>query len=435
VPFDVTVPARAALSLVNLSEAVGEVDIYLNGDKLTNALGFRAEDGLPQLPTGSYEIAVYDAGVDPERVEPLLTSNLLLNPDDEVFALLIGGSYDDLRLVTYQQVSSPTAADETRIAFVHAVPGIFTLTELRNEAQNLSLTYGQPLVTTFPAETRDFEFVTDRTEDDYTIVEFIADYTFEAGKSYLVLITGQGNRGDNPLIFETVVGTESTPADPDAPQPPQAYLVNTIDRPVQVIVDGVLIENDLAPESHTDMLTLDAGRREITIANPETREPIYTANRLLQDNTRYSLVLFGDVEQENFLIAEFPIVETSNAGELSGAFVRVVNVSLDTGRNLALGYGDVLPLDGRPTNREDASNVPLPTYVAGFTSLAVPSGQVSEPIVLAPQAHDLYIYDANSRDIMAALYDVRLESEGYYEIIVTPRGANTPYEAFMVRVP
>lgn len=443
VPFDVTVPAQAALTFVNLSDAVGEVDVYLNSERIIRQLGFREDDDVIQLPTGAYEIAVYDADVNPETVEPLLSSNVLLNPDDELFMLLMGGNYDDLRLVTYAMESTPTAIDETRIAFVHAVPDVLTLTEVRNEEQDIVLNYGQPLVTRFPAETRDFEFVTDLEQENYTIVDFVTDRPFEEGTSYLVLLTGTGNDGAAPIIFEQPVGTEGEPIDEDAPQNPEAYLINAIDRPVQVIVDGILIENELLPQAHTDWLTLNPGRHDITIADPETREPIYSANRLLQADTRYTLVLFGDLERENYLISEFPIQETSVAGESSGAMIRVINVSLDTGQRLSLGYGEVLPPDGRPTNRISTrealgdldERIPLPTYVVGFTNMGVASGQGMEPIVLAPQSHDLYIYGANTGYVMAALYNVGLEQDAYYDLIVSSQPDVTPFSAFVVRAP
>ncbi|MEL6151640.1 MAG: DUF4397 domain-containing protein, partial [Chloroflexota bacterium] len=432
ITYDFAAPARAEVLFANLSDEIGSVDIYLNDERISDGIGFEGTDSLLNLPVDTYEVTVYETGADPSTTTPVLTGRILLNPDDEVFALLMGPA-SDLRLVTYQEPDDQTGADETRITFISAVSGVPVLRELHNDDLRLSLTYGQPTSLVIPSAEYNFEFVVDLEGENYTSVGYIDWMEFEPGISHLYLITRSPDTiDDDPLEFLRAVGTREPEPDPDAtrpPQNPQAYFVNTLDRPLEITVDNQPFETALAPGQASALFTIPGGTYRIAIADAETREALYSTSRtLVMDNT-YSLVFFGDLEQQNYAMADFAWEDTSGPmfDMQNGAILRLVNVSLNTGQILAPGYEFAVPPENRPihplaTRRAlgfTDEPLPLPLEVRGFTNTGVSSGLASEAVIIPSGDIDLYAYNTSSLSTRAIIFDVELQPQRRYDFIVT----------------
>ena len=442
---DSPVPARAALTFVNASEAAGEVDVYLSGELTVQGLGFREEDNYSQLAVNSYQVAIYAVDADPTETSPLVQSQVVLNPDDEVFALVIGAG-DDLQLVTYRGQTTLTGADQTRIAFLNAVRSVPQLEEVRND-QAIRVTYGQTTVIEFPAGARDFEFVSvENDAGDPEIVDFIAERDFEAGRSYFVVLTGQGADGDSALILDRTVGAEEAPVptEQQVPDDPRMYFVNASDRPVDLVVDGTVMQNRVLPTDRSEIYTFAARSHTLTMVDANTEAELYTAQRVLEADKDYTVVLWGNLDADNYAVSVFPVRNPQFADEATtNASLRLINVSLEASQRFAVGYTPVLPADSRPTNliaTQAASGgtnrlVEVPLNITGLPGLAVASGEASDPINLPEGRYDIYVYDTNATNIMAAVYDVRLDAGRFYEVVVTGQPSTTPHTAFLLRNP
>lgn len=445
IEFEANVPARSALTLVNLSQQIGTVDIYLDGELLVPELSNRNTEDAIELPVDTYDIAIYETDSDPAQVAPLLQSRLLLRPDDEVFGLIIGPA-NDLRLITHQDSGSTTQADETRITFISAVSSVPQMQDIRNDERQLTITYAQPTVATFESGLRDFEFVTDRTENDYTIVEFVGERDFREGHSYIVLMTGEGSNGDNALVFERFVGAEEPIQRANEPtfEDPVFYLINALGQDVELQIDGGTVDSDLPAGDRTPTLTLPAREHVLTVIEQASGETLYTTRRVLQSDEQYTFVLFGDLETSNYTISEFPVFPTQERQRLGSGIertqqsnVRLINTSLERSRRFALAYAPRRALEVRPTGdgRSTADEpVPLPDDATGFTSLAIFSGEVHDPVALEPGEYDLFVYDANNVTIMAAIYGVTLDPGVSYEVVVSAVPGNTPFTAYLLPV-
>ncbi|MEM6529633.1 MAG: hypothetical protein AAF653_15145, partial [Chloroflexota bacterium] len=212
------------------------------------------------------------------------------------------------------------------------------------------------------------------------------------------------------------------------PQEPIFYFVNALDRPLEVTIDNELVAEAVLPGESTDLLTTIGGAYTIAIADAETREFLYETNRVLVQDEEYTLVFFGDLERQNYAMADFtwelsgPAFETQN-----GAILRLVNVNLSTGQQLAPGYTFAALPEDRPTNiraTRQAEGItgeplPLPAGVTGFTNTAVSSGAASEAVVIPSGPTDLYAYNISSRNTTTILFDVELEAQRRYDFIIT----------------
>ena len=437
--FDADVPQRVTLQVLNLSEQAGPVDVYLNDALALEALDVVATAGRVDLSAETYTVTFYQAGVDPDEVEPLLTGRVVMNPDDVVFAMLIGPAFD-LQLVTYQPDERPTPFDRTRITFVNAISETPRLEEVRNDAVQIALAYAQPTQIELPAGRLEFEFVTDLTENDYTFVELVAVQEFEPGVSYLIPLLGEQTDGRaERVMFEQVVGAEEAPVT-ETPQPPQVYVVNATDRALQVVLDGVLVESELVPGAATQFVELAAGRRPLAITESQSREVVFSTERLFEQDRRYTLLVYGEIAANNFTVGQFEGGDLLTAALAEGAAaVRLVNGSLLRDQQLAVARSPVA--QGQPPLRATATAAAaaggavvgeqLPGNAIRLPETAVGDG-LAGPWLAVPQGiHNLYVYDVDSGEVMGVARGATLGEGAFYEVFVAQPGGGTADGVFV----
>lgn len=431
--LDESVPGLAELGFANVSEQFNSVDVYINGE-LGYAGAARCCTGdLVGVSVGPHDVSVYEAEADPTTTEPLLSQRVTVNADD-VLWLLFMGTVDDLRLVPVTLEPDPTAEDETRITIVNSLSRVPAAQQNRGDIQPLTALYARPTTSTFRAGLVQMEFIRADTadNDDYTIVELVSR-EFEAGESYLLVLTGAVDDEDAYLVSRRVGIEGDNAPTADAIPDPLVYLFNTTDMEVQFLVDGAMVASSIPPGGSSAALPLPFGEHTFTLNDVDTLQQIYTTSRLLVGGERYTQFFVGDRSQNTILAFPYDPPDAS-----TDAAIRLLNLSGDTDAQLGLASVPAVPEDRRPTNfvatqQAEAPDTPLrelslPVEASTYEGSAGNSG-ITPTITIAPGLYDLYVFDVNTRQIMAVQYAKTIEAGQLYDMIALPGGTLTPLQA------
>lgn len=433
IAVETRVSGKAQFRLANLSSEIGTVDIYINGESAFSAFDFHSVSDIDIIGASVHEIAIYTAGDNPDKVAPLLTDSFVTT-QNRLTDLFIMGPASNLKLVSIEANDTPTEENETQITFVNGVSEVPFITEIRqHDDQPIVLNYAQSITRTYVAGNRDFVFVVNPDSEDTEVIDEFTEINYEAGESYLIMLTGKEG---SPIIVQHTIGTRETRSETVSTSP-VVHFVNATDLPLQIIVDGILTESNLIPMSaNQTLLTFTPGQHEIVVADANTLNPLYTAQPLLAANERYSLVVYGDAAKDNYTLIEYPIKSTKTEGALASE-IRLINVSLNLNR-LGLAFAPANE-DERPSNQsisESDSGFRIPATAQRFdTQATVSSGQATGLFLISEGTYDFYIYDANSGEGVTYVYGVTIEANQLYEMIVIPDGATTQFNAFVAKRP
>lgn len=436
---DWRVPVQTTVYFANAAPEIGNVDVYINDHLLFEDMTVSTTSDTGELTSGEHTVKIFSAGDDPATIEPLMTTSVRTNPDQTLIMGLVGPA-SSLELVTYQDENRPTNSDEFRITYIYTLPEPAYVDEIRQADAPVRISYARPITRTYPAEVpTSFDFVANwESPEGHTQIDFIADRQFEAGNSYIVFIMGGTLDGNEFTMIERTIGAREQIVLPTpAAIPAGTYAINTLPFPVQVIVDGALAFSRIEPNVNSPHLDIQPGTHNITITHADTLDTLYQADVLFELDMTYTLLIFGDLDNANYSLLDFPVTAPIEAVEEGGA-VRMINASLMGSRALQLGYTEATTPDRHPTERianGEATSASLPPTANRLNTTAVSSSRATLYDILPAGRYDFYVYDPNTTDIWGAIYDVEIGGGNVYDIVTTANGSVLPLQVIAVAYP
>jgi len=212
IQFDSAAPKRISVHAINASTEITKVDVYLDDQVLNSQLEYGRPSERQNFASGQYTARIYAAGADRNTVEPL-TGQVVSLVDGDSFAVVLLGSASKLSILAYSEDLSPTPAGRTRVNFLNTLPSFseVTVQETSSSMGEIpTLFYGQkPSV--MDVQAGQYSFImgalgkqSPNSPNLRTTVERAPNVQFEAGYSYLYLVSGRIDT--TPIILSDKVG-------------------------------------------------------------------------------------------------------------------------------------------------------------------------------------------------------------------------------------
>jgi hypothetical protein len=448
VAYGLQAPGRTSLNILNVAPSLNAIDVYLNDDIIQQTVEFSRLSAVREVPAETNQLTIYEAGADRSVIQPLLTQTILL-PADSVTLAIMGesGSY---QAIAFPIDRSPTPIGQARVSFLNTLPGIPAMVvetsggPLRGLDQ---IIYGQPPAATLVnAASISFTILGASTvSGQATTVEAPQNLQFEAGFSYLYIITG---RQDTPLIL-----SENVSSDSDLPtnqevivgtaQPARAtfHFINAVasQEPMDFWLGGNRAANAIAFGQSSALvplndLTVPAGVSPVGAAGPLMQE-----YETLQDGETYTAIAFG-VNQATMRL--FIVADEPQASSRATALVRLINLSDNPDVRLSLGFSipdptPVGPTPPPPTTEELDLITTRFSLPLGVTALIPPVGGMnsSQTVRVPIGIYKMYIIDAAVNLQASTVPVVELASGTLINIITFQQFSSDRVVAFAVTIP
>lgn len=456
VRFDTPVPGAAAVRVVNGSAAFGSVDVYLNDMLLAAALDYTRAGSRKTLPAGVYAVQVYPAGADRSQIKPLMSDQITTAADEGTTIILLG-SLQTPRLIAARDSLVPTAPDTARVAFVNTL----------ENAPRLRLSVsGPPLPLAFlnygdlpssievrAAANYSFYWNAAGASETEASLEIAQDMVFEAGRSYLYLVTGRVDAP--PVVLSEYVGLQQelidlpagvTPS-PTPLRPATVAVVNAVfgSGPLDVFLDGAPLAERLDYGNLSEALPIREGVFTVAVRAPGVLDPLFEDEVLFDSGVSYTLALIGyGLERVLVLPVPDPELSTKNA-----PLARLINVTAGAPVSLGLAFApatnpsaEASRFSSPPQTGALAGTPVTPTYrqSIGFglqsvpNASAVPPGGFSAPGLLSEGVFDLFILDTDAAAVAAKITNVRFERGLRYDVYALQQPDSPIVQGFIVPV-
>ena len=456
VRFDDRVPGAAAVRVVNGSAALSPVDVYLNDTLLAAALDYTRAGPRQTLPSGVYLVRVYPAGADRSLTEPLASADITVAEDEGTTAVLLG-SPGAARLITARDSLVQTTPNAARVTFVNTLDSAPRL-RLSVSGPPLSLAflgYGDLPQTVEVRAGAEYDFYWNAAGAGETeaSLEIAQDVVFEAGRTYLYLITGRIDAP--PVILSEYVGVQQEllglPAEvapsPTPLRPASVAVVNAVfgSGPLDVFLDGALLAERLDYGDASQPSSAREGVFTVTVRSPGIADPLFEDRVLFDSGVSYTLVLIG-YGLERVLV--LPVAEPELTA-VDAPLARLINVTAGKPINLGLAFAiavdqsvEASRFSSPPQTGALAGTPVTPTYrqSIGFgvqnvpNASSVPPGGYSAPGLLSEGVFDLLILDADAAAIAARIASVRFEGGVRYDVYALQQPDSPIVQGFVVPV-
>ncbi|MBZ0291908.1 MAG: DUF4397 domain-containing protein [Anaerolineae bacterium] len=450
IQIQTSVPGIASLRVINAAEALGEIDVYIDGQPLATQLPYTRAGERQNFPANSYTVSIYHAGDDQNQAEPLYTTSVIANNDD-VLSVLVTGQSPDIRVVPYREDLSPTPPDTARVAFVNPKSDVSRVrvdTQVGPLEAVSDLIYGQePVTADLPLV--NYTFFWNAVEDGgvTTQLESDSNIQFEAGISYLYLFTGRGN--DQALIFSERVGIEAPATTADANTDTQSETIQETPTTIRFInavngsvaldlyLDDTLVVSAIESTLGSDLTGVGTGPFIIQVAASSTADFVASLDATLEPSTPYTVIAYGE-SLEDIALA---IVTDSGRPQGSAAQVRLFNGATADMTQLGLAYSPAAePGTDRIGTPPDASNfrrsvafgmeriIPITDISAGTASAfgIVPAGITSVHILDTTDDPD---------SVASTISGVELEPGRLYDVVAYQESDSPRVNAFILAYP
>ncbi len=452
---DARMPGWAAVRAVSGAAELGAVDVYLGETLLAAALDYTRSSPRETLAAGAYRAAVYPAGASPADTEPLASADILAD-EDAGTTLVVLGTPQSAQLIALHDDLTPTAPDTARVTFVNTLAETPRLaSSINNGALTLPvLNYGdiaRPVdVPTGSAYT--FYWNAAAADESAASLEIAQDIVFEAGYSYLYLITGRVP----PVILSERVGmpAQASAPPPDTtptPVPARPTYVSAVNAafesgPLTVLVNDTLLAERLDYGDASPAQPAASGVFTVEVRSAESSEPLFQDKVVFDTGVSYTLVVLGyGLERTLVLPIPEPAAATGDA-----PLARLINVSAGAPINLGLAYAAGAAPAGTasrfssPPQTSALSGTPVtPTYrqSIGFgvqpvpNADSVPPGSASAPGLLPAGMWDLLLLDADAAAVAAFIANVNLQPGQRYDVYALQQPGSPIVQGFVIPVP
>lgn len=402
------------------------VDIVADDIDLAAGIGDLVVTNPQTLAARDYEIVIYATGADRAVTEPLYRTNLNLNPDKSVY-LIVVGTADNVRLLTYTLDTSPTETGTARIAFINTLSDIQRMRVTSNVALENVVGYGQiDDAVVVPAGA--LPLVWSRYQGGEAVgenIEQYPDFALQEGTDTLYFVTGRAEQP--PFIITNPVGTvapDIVSLEPTATpnQAPSLYAINALEGlTIQFRVDDVELGAVLAPRSSGTGSLIPPGEHTFTALRTDTNELLARQTLTTNANLQYTLVMLErSGSQYDLIVLESPPVASADPT------VRLINLS-----ELSIALGLAVVANNGSTLAFPDLNAPIDTatgsipyrisYPIGLTrvisDINSAFGSTIAPIRFGADVYDLYIVDDTESSIANITPAVTLENNRHYDII------------------
>lgn len=426
--FETRVPGSATLRVINAAPTLGSVDVYIGARLVAGAVTFRNISRRETIRAETGNLAIYPAGVNRAETAPI--TEIQLRPDDRSFTtVILAGSRENLRIFSYEEDLSPVPPEQARLMFAHAHPNAPRLI-VENQGGQIEgtgeIAFAQvtdPVLTDATAYTLLWRPALDPANSD-TVASI--DFTFEAGRSYLYILTDEQNA--EPFIVTDEVGIDASLVEVDeqpgeivtnTPEPlTQLRFINAASNSLSVEfwIGSTAATGGIAYGQGTEMITIAPGFQTISARLAGQENFLATREGQFAVDTRYTILARGE-RVEDLVLVIIPDTGLIFDGK---TYLRLINLSLDTTFATGLAYVESGP-QANPSNQsaprrpgEERLSAPLDSTLLVDD---VPALTASTPLEAPPVVVDLYIIDSRSDLSGATIEDYALQTGIIYDVI------------------
>ncbi|GIL12164.1 MAG: hypothetical protein BroJett038_08840 [Chloroflexota bacterium] len=443
IQMETRAPGRTSVRLIQASTIGGALDVYLDDQLLAGGAEFGRPLPRQEAATGDHIVRIYAAGSSP-AAEPLAEQTIQLDLA-RYTALLILGSAENLRVLTFPEDLSPTPPRLARIAFLNTLD-IYPRIQLETSGGPLpgvpDIFVGQPPVQTWLAESS-FSFYWSEIApgEGGDTVEIAENVQLRAGYTYLYLVTGR--IGSPPIILSDNVGVDENLRDPlddstveGAADAPLVRLVNALED--QMPVDFTVGQTPLAAVAYgegTELLAVP--QREPVISVGRDGGTLATADITLQNGQTYTVIASGSAEAG--LIRLLVLLDSDLIFSGDAPRLRLINTSLDRSVRLGLAYSVAAPeIENLPEGTDEPTiddfrrTIPFGVY----TLVNDVSGAAWSGIIMMPAGeHNLDILDSARGQLAASIAFADLRAGVFYDVIAYQEDQSFRVRAFLLEYP
>lgn len=443
--YEVIVPQRVSLRVINVTENLGAVDVYLDSLLVGGNVDVTRASERVDSTTNARLISVYTAGADRATTAPLLSDiPFVVDATSPTHSLVVMGNADSLRVVAVPEDLSPIRPDFARFVFVNSLASVPVArvggqSELFDDVPELQFgRFSQPSL--FAQGTNRFFWQEIVGGSTGSIVERVDDFFVEAGRSYLYLLTGRQDgvaiAFSEPVTIDPALAfapVDATPAEDD--QRPRVRFINALDSAatINIIVDNTGTPIPLAYGQGSAITPLASEVFGVNVQEAATGLPLRVDTVTFQEPGTHTLVIYGDSFDVRFLTISDKKEETGNLV----AGIRLINLTRDRRMFFGLRLGD--PTD--PTlgtiggNPENWPTLPLG---AVFVTQRVAGGSASGIIPSTAGTYDVQVFDLQRNLIAQHVRSFVLNPGMDYDLIAFEMLSNAPVpeiRAFVVPYP
>lgn len=437
--FDLRAPGLTEMRFANAAASIGMVDVYVGTSMIGGPLAFGDMTTHNTFVSDFYTVAVYTAGVMRDAVEPLVTTQVLANPDDSL-TLLLMGEPNSLRIVTVQEDITPTTPGMARVTFINTLENVPRV-RLQTEGEDyIDLSYALPaLPQEYPArEARFYWYRLEGGQPTDQLEELGGDYTLLAGFSYIYLFTGQSFAYIYPREVGVVGGPEVAAmgsAELIATSPPPARVRGISATPTNpftaLYVDAVPISETLTYGLSTPLVVIQPGERVITLRDTSEDRLLARLNYNIEPGVSYTVLSHGSLTAgyDLFIIPDFELILDST----ENTHIRLINLSPSGGTQFGLGYSapeqNVLQ-PAEETGYRQSLTLGITTPIRDVEDLSF-----SRPLRFPPGTHNLQVIDTGRTSVALILPVVTLEAGRHYDMVVFQDAGGLRVTGFLVPYP
>lgn len=407
--YEIIVPQRLTLRVINVTENIGAVDVYLDSALVGSNVDVTRASERVDATSSARLISLYPAGADRTTTAPLLSDiPFVVDPAFPAHSLVVMGNRDSLRVVAVPEDLSPIRPEFARFVFVNALPSVPVArvggqSAFFEEVSELQFgRFSQPIqLANGPNRFFWQEIV---GNDAGAMVERVDDFLVEAGRSYIYLLTGRQDgvaiTFSEPITIDpalALVSPDATPVEDD--QRPRVRFINALDSTttINIIVDHEGTPIPLAYGQGSAIIPLASEVFAIDVQEAATGLPLRVDTVTLREPGTNTLMIFGDSLDVRFLSIGDRIPEMFE----TNASVRLINLTRDSRLSFGLNLETATdPLLG--TVGGDPANWPTLPVGANLLMNRINGGSASGFILTPAGTYDVQVFDPN-RNVIAQL--------------------------------
>ncbi len=433
--FETRVDGRASVRVIHAA-SVGSIAASLDGQTpvTTDTPYGHASETKPVL-AGPHTLDFYLASGDPNTKRPIASLSFTADPDSSLALILIGPP-DQLQIIPYQVNLTPTAAGQTRIAFMNTqqdVP-LARVTRSGNSAIGglPDLGFGQaPAGVDLPAGRHDFYSRAVQDNQLGVPLESGQNLQLEEGIVYLYLLTKRA-ADTAPLIISDRVGIAAPPAT-EAVAGANIRFVNAVQfsNPMDFSVGSTAIGSKVAFGQAGDFAAVPSGDQTLT-ARIDGGKFVET-DSTLAPSASYTAFAYQAHDGPTLLVVSDDDIFFDN---LNGR-IRFVNLSPQAEMRYGMASTTAIPADQRlPEGTEEAEGrrLSLPMGAQRYVQ-NIDGGALSTAVSIKPGDYDIFVVDQLKFGIARRVNDVTIEANRLYDVVAFQESSSDVVAAFVVPYP
>jgi hypothetical protein len=430
--FESAAPKRISVRAINASPDITSVDVFLDDQPLNSSVEYGRPTERQNFASGQYTVRFYAAGADRNTVEPL-TGQIVSLTDGDNFNIILLGSASDLKVVAYPDNLAPTASGNARIAFLNTLPNF---SEVDVEATDTTLPgipplfYGQaPSVMDIQAGSYSFLMNAVDNQSTRKTVERPENIQFEAGNSYLYLVTGRVD--GPPLILSDKVETTGSGNDSSGTQSgsqtASVRFINAVNGQIfDFGINGTSALQGLKYGEGSPLIPIIDQSVTVTVNNSGQTNALGQQDTTFEAGSSYTIVAY---KTDKSAVGMLVINDDNLIFDGNSPHLRLINVSADENSTIGLAFSPpnstpnptpiIKPtLEAEATADGNLPNIPftLPFGVQKLVNNIAP-GSASSVILMPVGDFDLDLIESSDNKLMMTIPKVALSANLHIDVI------------------